>query len=360
MKNILITVAGLTPQVITETIYCFHKLRNPPIKIDEVYVITTLPGKEKIKRELIENGIFNNLCKRLKAKITFGEKNIYLITEKNGNPLDDIRTLEHNEEVAETIWKVVEEHSKKEVRIHASVAGGRKTMGVYLAMCMSLLGRKGDTLSHVLVDEEKESSNFYFPKTKEEEKKLSLVEIPYIRMSEVLKIEKPEKKINFVQRIKEYEELLKKIVIPDVVIDYEEKKVNADEFGEVRFSEREFFLYSLMAEKRKNAECKCEEGCERCFLDVPSILEKSEVHLEKFGRYFNYLQSLFLDSTNSKNYIYENKSKIYEIISRVNTRIENSDILYKEIFKISNIGKRGNKRYGIKIPSKKLTIKREI
>lgn len=369
MKDTLITVAGLTPQVITETIYCFYRLRKPPVRITEVYVITTLPGKEKIKKELIENGLFNQLCKRLNAKIRFDEKNIHIITDKNGNPLNDIKTLEDNERAAEVIWNVLANYrSRKDLRIHCSVAGGRKTMGVYLALCMSLLGRKGDTLSHVLVDDEKESTDFYFPKSKEEERKLSLAEIPYIELGEVLKIENIEGKINFIQRIREYKEKLHRITLPVVEINYEDKNVEAKGIGKVRMSEREFLLYSLMVEKR--AVCACERGCNSCFLDVSSIFEEIKKHAEKYWRYFNFIINSphakdlnFKDVSEVVDRFFEGKEEpkkwIFEIISRTNTKIEKSDILHKDLFKISRIGSRGNTRYGLKIPPEKLCILRE-
>lgn len=45
MKNILLAVCGLTPQVITETLYALHQDQR---KVDAIHVITTRNGKEKI------------------------------------------------------------------------------------------------------------------------------------------------------------------------------------------------------------------------------------------------------------------------------------------------------------------------
>jgi CRISPR-associated protein (TIGR02584 family) len=48
--------------------------------------------------------------------------------------------------------------------IHASIAGGRKTMGFYLGYALSLFGRPQDRLSHVLVSSPFESNqNFFYP-----------------------------------------------------------------------------------------------------------------------------------------------------------------------------------------------------
>jgi len=339
-KDILISVLGLTPQVITETIYCFYK-KEPKFRIKEVYAITTLPAKMKIEEELFKKGRFYDLCKILKTKIKFDETHIHLITDKNGNPLKDIRTIEDNKRVAEKIWEVLEEHTKNpDVRIHASVAGGRKTMGVFLAIFMSLFGREGDTISHVLVDEEKESSNFYFPKTKKEEDKLSLAIIPYIRLREFLKVEKPEKRIDFLGRIKNYQIELEKIFYPHIQLDFEDKKVIVNNRDEIKMSEREFFIYSLFAEKAKK---------EEEFFEVQKIFEYLPKHLEEYGRYFNFKEDFFEKIE---------KQRIYEFISRINSKIESYFIPQKDLLKIKTMGERKQRKYGLKIPYNKIEIKK--
>ncbi|MBI4378130.1 MAG: hypothetical protein HY578_03420 [Nitrospinae bacterium] len=51
-KDILIFVAGTTPQIITETLYALH-YRKPPIHPDEICIITTLTGKDSLNKNLI-------------------------------------------------------------------------------------------------------------------------------------------------------------------------------------------------------------------------------------------------------------------------------------------------------------------
>lgn len=339
-KDILIGVIGLTPQVITETIYCFYT-KEPKFKIKEVYVITTLPGKEKIEEELLQKGRFDELCKILRTKIKFDENHIHLITDKNGNPLKDIRTIEDNKRVAEKIWEVLEEYTRNpDVRIHASVAGGRKTMGFFLAIFMCILGREGDTLSHVLVDEEKESSKFYFPKTKSEEEKLNLAIIPYIRLREFLRVEKPEKKIDFLGRIKSYQIELERVFFPHIQLDFEDKKVIVNNRDEIKMSEREFFLYSLFAKKAKE---KVD------FIDIQKILEYIPEHLEEYGRFFNFPDE-FKDKIG--------KERIYELISRINSKIEKCSAPQKDILKVQKMGERKQRKYGLKIPDTRIEFKR--
>jgi CRISPR-associated protein (TIGR02584 family) len=349
-NDILIAVTGLTPQVITETIYYFYKIRKPPIKIKEVYTITTVEGKKRIVDTLFNKGIFKKLCERLDRNIKFDENSIYLLTDNKGRALEDIRTISDNERVAEKIWEVVKEHtSREQVNVHCSVAGGRKTMGVYAALVMSLLGREGDTLSHILVDEGKESSDFFFPITKEDEAKLSLAEIPYIRLRDALKI--TEKKLNFVQRIRAYQKELDTRLVPEEIeLNFEDRILNAGKNGKVSFSEREFFIYSLLAEKRK--QCLCENGCNKCFLDVSTIVQEIPQFLERFKRYFTQPKTIEnmtkIDEQKRKN------ERIYEIMTRINTKIEKEDICKKDFFKIQKIGKRPDSRYGLKISLHKI------
>lgn len=337
-RHVLLAVCGLNPQVITETFYCLYKIRK--VNIKEIYILTTLPGKEKLRRTLIDSKIFQKLCKKLKAiDVKFGEETIYMITNRNGEPLKDIRTLEDNERVAEILWNIIKEFTdKEEIILHCSVAGGRKTMGVYAAIIMSLLGRREDRLYHVLVAEEKEASDFYYPLKKKDEKSLILAEIPYVKLREVFEIS--EKRLSFVQRIKNYQKELTKLKPSKVVINFENRIIDGEKCGKFRLSQREFFVYSLFAEKRRT--CSCEHGCNKCFLRVDEFLQDEDIniHLSRYERVFFEIQETLKRM---------NKATLREIISRINKKIDESDILMKSLFKIQKMGREKDYRYGIKI-----------
>ncbi|MFQ6042090.1 MAG: TIGR02584 family CRISPR-associated protein, partial [Candidatus Poribacteria bacterium] len=53
-RHILISLAGLTPQIVTETLYYLTQLRSPPVPISEIFILTTSPGKEKLVSSLLE------------------------------------------------------------------------------------------------------------------------------------------------------------------------------------------------------------------------------------------------------------------------------------------------------------------
>lgn len=169
-KNILLCVAGMTPQIITETLYALT--RKSDVRIDEIRLITTLEGRNKILRSLLDetSGKFFEFCRDfgIDAKsIKFDETTIALLDAPSGKTLDDIRTPEENVLAGDKICKIVANLCADEnVRIHASAAGGRKTMGIYLTAAMQLFGRADDTLSHVLVNEDFEGGSapdFFYP-----------------------------------------------------------------------------------------------------------------------------------------------------------------------------------------------------
>lgn len=193
-KNILICVTGLTPQIVTETFYCLAVQKK--IKIDELYVLTTLRGKSVIlgkdnapntpKTSLKDE--LNNLCKHYKVhKPLFENSDKHIITAREESlELSDVRTDKQNilfpNRAAEFLR---EKTSEPDTAIYCSISGGRKTMSVHLAAALSLFGRENDKLLHVLTSEEFEFKGFY-PLSKKEDKALELAEIPFIRLRSVL------------------------------------------------------------------------------------------------------------------------------------------------------------------------------
>jgi hypothetical protein len=88
---------------------------------------------------------------------------IALLRAPDGRALEDIRTPEENEFAGDQICEIVRELTKdRDTRVHASVAGGRKTMSIYLTAAMQLYGRAHDALSHVLVGQDFETNAAFF------------------------------------------------------------------------------------------------------------------------------------------------------------------------------------------------------
>ena len=165
-KHVLISVVGLSPQVITETLYCYWCLASPPIPITEVFALTTLRGKQALEDTLLgDNGKLKSLCNDYNLPpIHLDLANVYLLKGASGQPLEDISSVIDNEALADQLFAFVRKlATSTDICLHASIAGGRKTMGLYIGLAMQFYGRPGDTLSHVLVNPELENQEFFYP-----------------------------------------------------------------------------------------------------------------------------------------------------------------------------------------------------
>jgi len=167
-RRVLLAVTGLSPQVITETLYALSVKQTPVFIPTEVHLITTAEGAERARLALLsaDPGWFARLCRDYSLPhITFDENCIHVLRDGQDEPLADIRTEDDNQRAADFITETVRSlTSDRRCALHVSIAGGRKTMGYYLGYALSLYGREQDRLSHVLVSEPFESSwEFFYP-----------------------------------------------------------------------------------------------------------------------------------------------------------------------------------------------------
>jgi len=165
--RILLGVTGLTPQVVTETLYALACRRESPWIPDEIHLITTATGAENARLNLLAGqGWFHRLVADYRLpEIAFPTENIHVLSGADKQPLDDIRSPEQNALAADFITEMVRRLSADPTsELHVSIAGGRKTMGYYLGYALSLYGRPQDRLSHVLVSDPYETNrDFYYP-----------------------------------------------------------------------------------------------------------------------------------------------------------------------------------------------------
>jgi CRISPR-associated protein (TIGR02584 family) len=167
-RRVLLAVTGLSPQVVTETLYALAVRCTPAFVPTEIRLITTREGAQRAKLALLSEdpGWFHRLRVDYGLPpIDFGEHSIHVLTGADGAPLDDIRTPSDNLAAADFITEHVRALTADPTSaLHVSIAGGRKTMGFYLGYALSLFGRPQDRLSHVLVSDPFESTwNFFYP-----------------------------------------------------------------------------------------------------------------------------------------------------------------------------------------------------
>lgn len=208
-RQILIAVLGLTPQIVTETLYYLTQVRRPPVVPEEIHVLTTSRGRERIVEALLgKGGWFFRFCREYRidpGSMGFDEGRVLVLRDPDGHPLEDIRTARENELAADQIIDFVRRMAQDPgVVLYCSAAGGRKTMGIYLAYALTLFGRPQDVLFHVLVSEEFETHPEFFYKPRVDrvlevkgsdgrarsvstgQVRIDLAEIPYVRLRDKL------------------------------------------------------------------------------------------------------------------------------------------------------------------------------
>lgn len=204
-RRVLLAVTGLSPQIVTETVYWLTVKREPRFAPTEVRLITTTEGADRARLELLHprSGRFHALrADYALAPIAFDSGRIHVLKDKEGREMADIRSPADNTCAADFITGVVRELSRdSDSALHASIAGGRKTMGFYLGYALSLYGRAQDRLSHVLVNAPFESHPEFFYPTPDSrvihrrtdgrpfdtrDASVTLADIPFVRMREGL------------------------------------------------------------------------------------------------------------------------------------------------------------------------------
>lgn len=191
-RRILLAVTGESPQVVTETLYALavtgvsgadiaekdlpfgdkktalaalaKTRKSPPFMPTDVLLITTSEGAKKA--EVLHDKL-KELTKFYGLEAIPEEKIKIKVITRDERKLDDIRSISDNKAVADFITQCLRDlTSDPSTAIHASVAGGRKTMGALLANLMMIYGRPQDRLTHVLVSgpvDVEECPKFYFP-----------------------------------------------------------------------------------------------------------------------------------------------------------------------------------------------------
>ncbi len=163
-QNILLCVTGLSPQVVTETLFAlYHSGGQMP---DKIIILTTAEGAKRVRLTLIQDQWLKQFY--LDYKVVMPKKEsiqVREITDQKNKVLSDIRNYQDNENMADCITEIIRQLTADEQNaLHVSIAGGRKTMGFYAGYALSLYGRPQDRLSHVLVSASFESHpQFFYP-----------------------------------------------------------------------------------------------------------------------------------------------------------------------------------------------------
>jgi len=275
-KNLLVSLAGQSPQIITETFYCYAVMQTPPVKFDEVYILTTTIGKKKAETALLnsENGKLFQLCREYGLALPKIE--IHVIEDESKQALSDIRSNRDNESMAVHFFQFFRTLTEDPATtLYCTIAGGRKTMSAFGMLAFGVFARKHDRLSHVLVNppEAESSKNFYYPTQapieitnyqdqpviynhkplQSSEVQLDLAELPTIRMRTMLEeggydIEE----MNYQELMKVIQNEIDLSALKALVLDRKTFKASIDNKS-LGLNRSAFIVLSYLAEKALNA-----------------------------------------------------------------------------------------------------------
>lgn len=179
-QTVLIAVTGLSPAILTETVWVLATEHG--ILPDRIVLITTTEGKRNLERQLFTPSndwrgmsVWDALRKELgtpQEKLRIEGYRIMTGQAAINAPapeLDDIRDDKENAAAADFILNQVRTEVRSSELLIASIAGGRKTMGTLLYAAMSLAARPQDWVTHVIVNDpfdKKLNPDFYFKPAK--------------------------------------------------------------------------------------------------------------------------------------------------------------------------------------------------
>jgi len=378
-REILIYVAGITPQIITETLYALHH-KKPSIHPDEIFIITTITGKAKIEKSLLSEGKLEAFYKEYGIKPVF--PNILLISNKRGDSLDDIKTDEDNEDVGNFIAMLIREKTKqKGTRLHCSIAGGRKTMSFYLGAALSLFGRPQDKLYHVLVTPEFESHpDFYWkPKkntnliVKDREGKIIkrlntkdadiyLAELSFIRIGNKFMLSG---KKGFRELVLEgQKEIDTASAQLPLKVSIKERAIKIGE-NSIEMVPVQLVVYiAFLSRKLKQCIHPKKPNCINC-TDCFPLIKGGDITVDEMADWYKkiYGQKTYKDEEFSERWEGKNiDDYLRQNISKINRRIREhlNDEALSSFYTITPVGKYGGKKYGIKVDKKKIVIEGNI
>ena len=290
------SVAGLSPQVISETLYGLVA-RPEPIPVREIRVVTTRLGAERVRRTLLHprTGWFHRFCRDFgipRGRIRFDEASLLVPRRADGTPLEDVRTAEDNALVADCLLALIQDLARDPaVSLHCSVAGGRKTMGLLLGAAFQLCARPGDVLSHVLVwpPELEGHPGFFYPPRRATryrvggktiagtEARVELAEIPVLLLRDRLRAPELAGRAYSELIAEAQRELDRLLMPPGLRLEASARRLWIGGQG-VSLTPLEFALYRLFAVRRAEGcgDAAC-GGCPRCGVEITEFLDPKAV-----------------------------------------------------------------------------------
>jgi CRISPR-associated protein Csx14 len=384
-KEVAIFVAGTTPQIITETIYALIH-QKPSVYPDEIYVLTTKKGKEVLKSNLLDSGIFKTFCKEFKFEETkFTENSIVVIKNRAGKLLDDIKEGEDNEALGDFIAGFIRDHANDEsTRLHCSLAGGRKTMSYYIGSSLQLFGRPWDKLYHVLVTPEFESNPAFYYKPKKDREltspspplslrggrgelknlhtkdaRIYLAELPFIRLRNKISLNGKD----FSELVREGQKEIDIATLqPELRVNLSERTVYIGD-NLIEMVPVQLMIYAAyLRYKTERCGYPGRPYCADCFDCFPSVADITsrqafESMVNEYRKIYS-LQPMRAEELLDKHKNGMDQAAIRQNISKINRSIREqlNDETLLPYYIISSVKKYAGSRYGVRVEREKIWI----
>lgn len=372
MKNILLAVTGLSPQVITEILYALHQSNR---HVDAIHIITTMEGKEKIYTGLFggKKGYYYKYLEEYSISsdsIDFSYRNIHVVTDEYGVETTDIANESHNEQLLKKCMELAFLFTKDpETAVLFSIAGGRKTMSSCLTIAAQMYGRPQDRLYHVLVSPEFESNrDFYYPPKNSKSIKLidkkgepffketkyaeiNLIPVPFFSIRQKLSDD-------FLKEPKDPATLMLSLIKeekPGLTVNLKTCKIIFKTIEQDLMPAR-MALYAFFIMQKKNCQKHVEfcDNCNECFIDIQTVFEKqaeiTDIYKKISGtRPVNEMKDGGIIKLDNYNF------RMYK--SRIKENLRDSYGLYAlKNLEIASIGSRPNTRYGVRMDKSAIEV----
>jgi CRISPR-associated protein (TIGR02584 family) len=348
-KHILLAVVGMTPQVVTETLFGLAKHRG--VAMSELCIITTADGKNAL---LGAQGFpplqeeVHRMCSRWKIREPYFDlsKTLFVASEETVE-LHDVRTDRENRLFPNLISNVVRQYTADPSTVlHCSIAGGRKTMSVAMAFALSLFGRTDDKLYHVVVSKEFEASRKFYPETDEEASQIVLAEMPYVRLRDKLPLLRDYPQASFSDLVSLAQGVVDEMIyFPPLVFMKAERTVMIGD-RRIPFRPFDFAFYLFCATQKK---------------PIPAGKRFSDQHWKKLQRLYERLSPSYghrmrmHESFSSAEKRIDLVMKSASTIRRVLTQALGKKMAQQ--YQVSSIGQYGDVRYEVLLDRAKIVVK---
>lgn len=369
----LLAVCGLTPQIVTETLYALQQQGRMPHRIR---VLTTREGKDRCIAQLLdpEDGAYYRFLRDYgqdHKEIDFSPRHVHAVSNSQQRQVDDITDEEDN---ALFLRACMEEAFRltrdPEATVYFSIAGGRKTMGACLAAAAQFYARPWDRVFHVLVSppEFESSREFFFPPAEPEyvllrnsegnelymrtdQARITLVSMPFVSLRDRLEdsmLQSPEEPSSLLMSLVREQE-------GRLVINLEERKV-VWKGVEADMAPARLALYAFFALRKKEAECGMEDcrGCRDCAIGYDDLRQQD---LERIARIHDSVADRHREDTLHSGIRSLERETLSQYRSKINHDLFRAFGPYEaDVLKLESLGERNERRYHLSVDRSRIRV----